>query len=136
MRTVQLCAATAFTFLAASGALAAGNLSLSPAIEGVGGTEIVPVHSTCHQNHRTHGGAYPNHFHNQNNCNMVIGGGGGGGGGQDCHANVQRHFVPGYGSVWHRHRGNQCFVDVYPNQGGPVPGVGGCIQVGPLVVCQ
>ena len=101
-----------------------------------GGSDLLLVHQTCHQEVRTHGG-FP-HVHNQFNCGVVPaqGGGGfpGGGGGGDCHANVQRHFVPGYGSIWHRHFQN-CQIDPYPNQGGPVPGTGGCIKVGPLTVC-
>ena len=105
-------------------------------LAGLSDSGLMLVHQTCHQNVRTHGG-FP-HVHNQFNCGVVPaqGGGGfpGGGGGGDCHANVQRHFVPGYGSIWHRHFQN-CQIDPYPNEGGPVPGTGGCIKVGPLTVC-
>jgi hypothetical protein len=111
---------------------------VQPAIDAASarGDGVLLVHQTCHQNVRTHGG-FP-HSHNQFNCGVVPAGQGGGfpggGGGGDCHANVQRHFVPGYGSIWHRHTAT-CEIDPYPNQGGPVPGTGGCIKVGPLTVC-
>ena len=138
MRMFQLCAATAFTFLAASAAFGGQSASLVR-MDGVGGLDIVQAHSSCHQNVRTHNGAYPQHTHKQSNCAVVIvggGGGGGGGGNNDCHADVRKHWVAGYGSVWHRHQGNQCHVNLYEAPGGPTPGIGGCIQVGPLVVCQ
>ena len=97
------------------------------------GASVLLVHQTCHQDVRNH--AVGPHRHHQFNCSVMPAGPfPGGPGGGDCHANVQRHFVPGYGSIWHRHF-NNCSVDPYPNQGGPVPGTGGCIKVGPLTVC-
>jgi hypothetical protein len=99
-----------------------------------GQSGVIPVHQTCHQEVRTH--AVGPHTHHPYNCSVRMAGPGPGGpgGGGDCHANVQRHFVPGYGSIWHRHTAT-CEIDPYPNQGGPVPGTGGCIKVGPLTVC-
>jgi hypothetical protein len=92
---------------------------------------IIQVHNTCHSQLRTHGGAYAQHYHDPGTCAMVLGQGGGG---YDCHADVQKHFVQGHGSIWHSHNSN-CNLNVYPSQGGPAPGIGGCIQVGPSTIC-
>ena len=34
----------------------------------------------------------------------------------DCHHNVLRHSLPGYGRVWHRHRGSSCRVEIYERE--------------------
>lgn len=93
----------------------------------------IPVHSSCHQNIRTHGGSYPPHYHNQGNCAVVYADQGGGYN-DDCHHHVLRHWLPGYGTVWHRHTGS-CNVQLYDHPGGPTPGYGGCITVGPATIC-
>jgi hypothetical protein len=55
--------------------------------------------------------------------------------GGDCHADVRNHWISGYGTLWHRHTSN-CSVVPYESQGGPTPGVGGCVSVGNfLTVC-
>lgn len=53
----------------------------------------------------------------------------------DCHHNVLRHYLPGYGKIWHQH-GYDCEVEIYDYEGGPTAGHGGCIQVGPVTVCN
>ena len=92
-----------------------------------------PHNGSCHRSVRTHGGAYPPHYHDED-CDVVY---------QDdddddyddCHREVLRHYLSGYGKVWHRHRGSSCRVEIYEHEGGPTPGYGGCIQVGPAVIC-
>jgi hypothetical protein len=98
-----------------------------------GGIGVIPVHDgNCHRSWRTHGGAYPRHRHNEY-CDVEY---------DDdeedyddCHREVLRHSLPGYGRVWHRHRGSNCRVEIYDREEGPTPGYGGCIQVGPAVIC-
>jgi len=51
---------------------------------------------------------------------------------RDCHRDVRRHFVPGYGRVPHRHVGPRCRVDVgrrdrYRGRD--------CIRIGDLRIC-
>jgi hypothetical protein len=128
------------TFVAA-GALviatqAGGASPLTPLTEGntVGGMSIIPVHNTCHSDSRTHGGSYPLHHHRQSNCRVVIDEDDDED--DDCHHDVIRHFLPGYGKVWHRHRRSDCGIQIYEEgDDDPTPGVGGCIQIGPVTVC-
>jgi hypothetical protein len=96
------------------------------------GTGVILVHNNCHQSYRTHGGAFPSHYHDPGSCQPIYSGGAGGG---DCHANVQRHWVPGYGNIYHSHL-NNCQVQPYTAAPNPTPGYGGCISVGGvLTVC-
>jgi len=51
---------------------------------------------------------------------------------RDCHRDVRRHFVPGYGRVPHRHVGPRCRVDVgrrYRDRDRD------CIRIGDLRIC-
>lgn len=95
-------------------------------------TKVTGCHADVRVQFLPEFGANVAHRHQGNNCATVLAGGGGGGG--DCHKDVRRHFVPGQGKVWHRH-GPACGVQLYPAQGGPAPGIGGCIQIGPSVIC-
>jgi hypothetical protein len=122
-------------------ALSTGAATAGPFLadtDAAAGTNVIQVHNTCHQGVQNHGGYYPNHYHALPGCNMVVVGGGGGGvsgGGVDCHANVQRHYVPGYGTIYHSHA-NNCQVQPYTAAPTPTPGYGGCISVGGvLTVC-
>jgi hypothetical protein len=135
-----------FLFAAAAAALAIGSIGSSiagPKLGGgdaIGGIDVLSVHNDCHQNLRTHGGSYPEHYHAGANCAMVTTNNNGNNqnGGYnpgDCHADVRNHWTSGYGTLWHRHGGN-CGVVPYENQTGPTPGVGGCVSVGNfLTVC-
>jgi hypothetical protein len=109
---------------------AAGPLS-SGTLVGLGGNEVIPVHSTCHSSVRNHSGSYPDHYHDQDNCMMLVIQDDD----DDCHGNVLRHYLPGYGKIWHQH-GYNCEVEIYDYEGGPTTGHGGCIQVGPVTVCN
>jgi hypothetical protein len=97
------------------------------------GVTAIPVHNSCHQNLRTHGGSYPQHYHRQSDCAVILADDEDDY--DDCHHSVLRHFLPGYGKVWHRHRGSNCHVELYEHDSGPTPGHGGCIQIGPAVIC-
>ena len=101
-----------------------------------GGIGVIPVHegygNECHRSWRTHGGAYPRHYHDED-CDVVYDDDEDDY--DDCHREVLRHYLSGYGKVWHRHRGSSCRVEIYEHEGGPTPGYGGCIQVGPAVLC-
>ena len=126
-----------FTYLIGFGALAmlaqaaaAGPIS-SQTPPRIGGVDIVPVHNTCHSNVRTHGGSYPEHYHDQQTCGMMVVMDDD----DDCHHNVIRHYVPGYGKTWHKHNAS-CQVVLYDYDQGPTTGHGGCIQVGPVTVCN
>jgi hypothetical protein len=131
--TYLVAAALAFPLTAATGSFAAPFAFDDPVL---GGNHLLPIHSTCHDEPRTHGGSYPRHIHDDDDCDVIIVEGPDDDDDEDdCHANVQRHFIPGYGRVWHRHRGNDCDVIIYEEESGPRPGVGGCISVGPLTVC-
>ncbi len=110
---------------------------LQPNFDTVSGTDVIQVHNSCHQRIRNHGGYYPNHYHGPG-CQMIPTGGGGGPAPAPthCHGNVQKHWTPGYGNVWHSHGGYNCGVDVYNAAPVPTPGYGGCISVGGvLTVC-
>jgi hypothetical protein len=91
-----------------------------------------PHNGSCHGSVRTHGGAYAPHFHDDD-CDVIY---------EededdydDCHREVLRHSISGYGKVWHRHRGSSCRVEIYEDDDGPTPGIGGCVQIGPSVIC-
>ena len=110
-------------YLFATAAIAVAMLS-TPAVAG-------PHNGSCHESLRTHGGAYPRHYHDDD-CDVIY---------EDeddyddCHREVLRHSISGYGKVWHKHRGSSCRVEIYEHEGGPTTGYGGCIQVGPAVIC-
>jgi hypothetical protein len=133
MRLIRIVAATAMVLGACSLACAAG--PIAPKVD-LPSTTMAPilVHNTCHSNFRTHNGAYPLHRHRQSDCGMVIADDEGDSY-DDCHHSVLRHYLPGYGKVWHRHRGPSCRVEVYEHESGPSPGIGGCVQIGPSVIC-
>jgi hypothetical protein len=118
MRPIYFAAAAALIVSSSAGAA-----PLMTRAEGVTGLDVVQVHNSCHQNTRTHGGNYPNHYHNPGTCQVVVVQGGGG----DCHANAQRHHVPGYGTIWHSHQGNNCaIVQHYQNR----PRQDNCVTLG------
>ena len=133
MRPTYLIAAAAGLALSAS---AVSGAPVLPQADVVDGTSVIQVHNNCHSSYQTHGGNFPEHYHAGGNCAMVTTGGGNGiGGGGDCHANVQNHWVPGYGTIYHSHVGN-CQVQPYTAAPSPTPGYGGCISVGGvLTVC-
>lgn len=127
----RIVAVTAVAFGLCSLAYAAG-----PAVPNVDpfftGATPIPVHNSCHQNLRTHGGAYPQHYHHQGNCSVLYADDFEN---DDCHHSVLRHFLSGYGKVWHRHSGPGCHVQLYEQESGPTPGIGGCIQIGGHTTC-
>ncbi len=117
--------------------IANSNGALGSAVDGV---EVIPVHNECHSSWRTHGGSYPEHRHDYDasgDCEVIY---------RDdddddedyddCHHNVQRHYLSDYGRVWHRHRGSSCRVELYEREEGPTSGYGDCIQIGPAVICH
>ncbi len=132
MRLNRIVAVTAVVFGMCSLAYAAGPVApnVNPFFPGL---TPIPVHSSCHQNLRTHGGAYPQHYHRQSDCAVISADDADDY--DDCHHSVLRHFLPGYGKVWHRHRGSNCHVELYEHEGGPTPGYGGCFQIGPATIC-
>ena len=95
--------------------------------------EAAPHNGSCHTSIRTHGGAYPEHYHSPGNCVVIYVDDEADY--DDCHHSVLRHFLPGYGKTWHRHVGPNCNVQIYEEESGPTPGVGGCIQIGPSTIC-
>ena len=127
-----LAAAAVVAFVNAAGA---NPLSTSPLAEGSGlsSLDLLLVHDTCHDNYRTHGGAYQRHRHQGYDCLPVY---------EDdeedeyddCHRDVQRHRISGYGRVWHRHRGRNCRVEIYEEQEDDYEGQD-CVQFGPVQVC-
>jgi hypothetical protein len=122
--------ATAAVAILSSSAIAA---PLSTSGELGGGIAVTPVHGdNCHSSWRTHGGAYPRHYHDDD-CDIIYDDDEDDY--DDCHREVLRHYLPDYGRVWHRHRGSNCRVQIYEREEGPTPGYGGCIQVGPAVIC-
>jgi hypothetical protein len=125
--------ATAAVAILSSTALAAPIAGSGGSLGSLGGVEVIPVHDgNCHRNWRTHGGAYPRHRHDEY-CDVEYDDDDDDY--DDCHREVLRHHLSGYGKVWHRHRGSSCRVEIYEHEGGPTPGYGGCIQVGPAVIC-
>jgi hypothetical protein len=133
--------ATAAVAILSSTAMAAPLGNSNGALGGIGGVEVIPVHNECHSSWRTHGGSYPQHRHDYDasgDCEVIY---------RDddddddqdyddCHHNVQRHYLSDYGRVWHRHRGSSCRVELYEREEGPTPGYGDCVQIGPAVICH
>jgi hypothetical protein len=122
-------------FSTIAGAAAAAPLPVSPPAEesAAGGAGVIFVHDTCHENYRTHGGRYQRHFHRGYDCAPIF---------EDdvedeyedCHRDVQRHRIPGYGRVYHRHRGYNCRIEIYEEYDDDNDGAG-CVQLGPVRVC-
>ncbi len=54
---------------------------------------------------------------------------------RDCHGSPDRHFVPGYGRVLHRHYGKRCNVDVLRRSERRDRDRGDCIRIGDVRVC-
>jgi hypothetical protein len=133
MRFSRTLAATAMVLATCSLAYAAGPIAPKADLK-TSTTAPILVHDTCHRDVRNHDGAYPQHYHRRSSCRMVVVDNDDGGY-DDCHHSVLRHYLPGYGKVYHRHRGSNCRVDIYENEGGPSAGVGGCVQIGPSVIC-
>jgi hypothetical protein len=129
MRLRYLLTAAAFALLSSS----AMAVPLSTNGEVGGGIAVIPVHDgNCHSGWRTHGGAYPRHRHDEY-CDVEYDDDDDDY--DDCHREVLRHHLSGYGKVWHKHRGSSCRVEIYEREEGPTEGYGGCIRVGPAVIC-
>ena len=128
--------ATAAVAILSSTAMAAP-ISNSNSLGRVGGVEVIPVHSSCHSRTQTHGGSYRPHHHDDDDCDVIYDDDDDDDEDyDDCHHNVQRHYLSGYGRVWHRHRGSSCHVELYEHESGPTPGYGDCIQIGPATLCH
>jgi hypothetical protein len=133
--------AIATAVILSSAATAAPISGANRAFGGLSGIEVTPVHNDCHSSWRTHGGSYPEHRHrydSDGDCITIYRDDYDDDGDDydDCHHSVQRHFLPGYGKVWHKHRGSSCRVEIYDYEDGPTPGHGGCIQIGPATICN
>jgi hypothetical protein len=137
MRLRYLFATAAVAILSTTAMAAPLGNSYGP-FGGAGGIEVIPVHNECHSSWRTHGGSYPEHRHDYDgdgDCVTYYRDDDDDDDYDDCHREVLRHYLSDYGRVWHRHRGSRCRVELYEHEGGPTPGYGGCIQVGPAVIC-
>jgi hypothetical protein len=132
MRLIAIVAATAMTLGTCSLAYAAGPIAPKGDLP-ISAMSPIPVHDTCHRGVRNHDGSAPLHYHRRSDCRMVVVEDEGGY--DDCHHSVIRHYLPGYGKVYHRHRGSSCRVEIYESESGPTPGVGGCVQIGPSTIC-
>ena len=126
---IFLAAAAATMTISAAAANPLSSSSLTPEITGL---DLLLVHNTCHSNYRTHGGAYERHYHRDYDCATIY---------EDdedeyedCHRDIQRHRVEGYGRVWHRHRGRNCRIEIYEEQDDDYEGEN-CVQLGPVQVC-
>lgn len=53
---------------------------------------------------------------------------------RDCHGYADRHFIPGYGRVLHRHYGKRCNVDVL-RRSERRDRRDDCIRIGDVKVC-
>jgi hypothetical protein len=107
-RTCLLSATAALAAWAVATTAAAGPL---PSDLPAPPTLVIPA-GGCHGDVQTHyvpevAGTIP-HYHAGSDCRPIAAQGQPSQAQQDCHQEVRRHFVPGYGEVWHRHSRRSC----------------------------
>ena len=128
--------------LAIGTAASAGPMMGNPTL---GVTKVNPL---VHKVHRCHSGwryAYvpevgyeQEHRHTGSRCNVILRDSGRSGGvyrGYECHGDPRRHRHRGWGTTYHSHYGSRCEVDVWEQRPRGYRGRG-CLQVGPVTVCN